>query len=95
MMEILHNTQAAWGGSGLTNRSRHTDKTLLRRERALHSLHALDFVTDGKEVEVCVLECVHFIEGAVIRVSGFVLPYYQVLPLALIPESQDLRWYHW
>ena len=43
-------------GCGLANPSRHTDKTWLCRERALHSLHALDFVTDRKEVEVCVLE---------------------------------------
>lgn len=37
------------GGCGLTNRSRHADKTELHGERAPHSLHALDFVSDREE----------------------------------------------
>lgn len=44
--------------SGLTNQSRHTDKTQLHGERAQHLIHALHSVTDMKQGKLCVRLCV-------------------------------------
>lgn len=53
-MEARPCTCTEEGGCGLTNVSGHSDQTWLQRERATRELSAVDFVTDMREVEVCV-----------------------------------------